>query len=94
MAINGEVWFPGVKGDGGKMWLLELNITVSTQYHVETGDDDIKLLAEGAGYNMVKVFKMPSLAIADEEAAAGFAENIAENVKIVKGEEGGDKFKF
>ncbi|GMH75896.1 hypothetical protein TrLO_g14911 [Triparma laevis f. longispina] len=94
LAVNKEIWFPGVKGDGGKMWMLDLNIGVSTQYNVETGDDDIKLLAEGSGYSMMKVFKMPSLAIADEEAAIGFAENIAENVKIVKGEEGGDRFKF
>ena len=93
LAEDGNVWFPGVKGPGGVLWRVQMKLTITTFFDDAAEEECVVLIGKGGMKNVTKTFKLPSLALADDDAAYSFAQNVVENVKIY-GTEGEGAFKF
>ena len=81
LSTNGDVWYPG----RGSMWIIQMSLTMNTFYHSVYEEEWAKLEGIWDGGRAEKEFKLPSLALADEEAAESFGANITENIKVVGG---------
>jgi hypothetical protein len=76
---------------------MALYIVVSRSLNEETDEEDMEvrgLEEKGGRVVLEKIFRMPSLATADLEAAEALADNIARNVKVVDNGSGARRFKF
>ena len=73
---------------------IELEITVTRKPSSTTDDEDLEIIGAGQDEVLVKVMKMPSLAVADSDAAEALATSIAAKVKIVQDASGSRRFKL
>ena len=74
-----------------------LFLTMIKYFNADLDEEELHLKAhdvEGGNLKMFKVFRMPSLAVADDEAARMFAENIILQVKVQEQDDGDEVFKF
>ena len=81
LSTNGDVWYPG----RGSMWTIQMTLAMNTFYHPVHEEEWAKVEGALDGGKAEKEFKLPSLALADEEAAEAFASNITENIKVAGG---------
>jgi Ca2+-binding EF-hand superfamily protein len=92
---QGGVYYSGVKG--AVMDTMELWVTVRT---LNSQDEEFQRIQiegckrKGGACVLEKIFKMPCLAVADNEAAEDFAKNLTAGLKILQSEDGGRSFKF